>query len=194
MYGKAYQGHKGGKRYNGGVSNSNQGYQGPQGKGYSNQENYNPAGGYGQRQDNFQSRPKDGYGGQKQYRKDDGYQRKDDGYQRKDDGYYRKDDGYARRDDQTYRKDDQRAPFRPETKNYDRPDHGNEGMKIQAQPFKPFDTRHEEEKFHVKAERRTEQQRTEPRMEQPRAETREQPRDSRQGFAVKPIASSAHLQ
>lgn len=129
MYNKGYQGHKGGKRYNGGVSNINHGYQGPQGKSYSNQENYNPSGGYGQRQDNFQSNPKEGYGGQKQYRKDDGYYRYDD------DRYQQ------RRDEQPYRKEEQRAPlnqasYRPETqKTYDRPNFGGEGMKIHAQPF-----------------------------------------------------------
>ena len=62
MNSKGYQGyHKSGKRYNGGVSNSSYGYQGPQSKGYQGYENQNPSYGYGsQRQDGYQ-KPKESY-------------------------------------------------------------------------------------------------------------------------------------
>ena len=116
---QAYQGHKGGKRYNGGASNSNYGYQGGHPKSsYGNQENYNPSDHGYQRQEGNQSRPKE-------YNKE--YNR--DYNKNKEYGYYRKDD--EPRSQGGYRPDTQQRQDRPTYNSY------NQGMKIQAQPFNP---------------------------------------------------------
>jgi hypothetical protein len=61
MNGKGYQGHKGGKRYNGGVPNSKWGFDERKGyQGYDEQPSY----GYGQRQEGNQSKPKENYSSQ----------------------------------------------------------------------------------------------------------------------------------
>lgn len=64
MNSKGYQNHKSGKRYNGGVPNSNWGNGERNGyHGYDEKPSY----GYGQRQEGQQSRPKENYGGHSGY-------------------------------------------------------------------------------------------------------------------------------
>jgi hypothetical protein len=124
---QGYQSHKGGKRTNGGASNSNYGYQGSYHKsGYGNQENYNPTGQGYQRQEGNASRPN------KEYNKDYGRD------------YSNKDYGYSRKDAEPRTQGGYRPEHRPETQQRnDRPNYSNQSMKIQAQPFTPKPQSHE---------------------------------------------------
>lgn len=132
---QGYQSHKGGKRTNGGASNSNYGYQGGYNKaGYSNQENYNPTGQGFQRQEGNASRLN------KEYNKDYGRDYGKD-YSR---DFNNKEYGYNRKDAEPRTQGGYRPEHRPETQQRnDRPNYPNQSMKIQAQPFTPKAQAHE---------------------------------------------------